>query len=375
MYRYYMTKRPPAPGAAPRTPAQVWTYGANGVEFDRLGRVWGYVEYEQELTPQEVADYELTPGGTTPPYYPIHEDMARRAHEMMSFSDYRTGSKTEEYHRMVDEVFFVAHRQKGRVDAMYHEKIDRLAESYARKLADNFNDSSRIGCMCPSVMIAGPANFPVRKKEKQNAAADRNMAEYREIQGIPDRICSVGKGGISSDDPQALAKLKAKLEKLEKHQELMKAANAAIRMKDTTKGDAKLAEMGYTPEEIAELRKPDFCGRVGYPSFELSNNNANIRRIKERVAELEKRQTEPAPEGWKFDGGEVVLNTGENRLQIIFDDKPDADLRAELKGEGFRWAPSQGAWQRQLTDNAFRAVRRIKALTPLETAGDDTPAD
>lgn len=58
------------------------------------------------------------------------------------------------------------------------------------------------------------------------------------------------------------------------------------------------------------------------------------------------------------------MNTAENRLQIIFDDKPDADMRSELKSEGFRWAPSQGAWQRQLTDNAFRAIRRIKGLSP-----------
>lgn len=60
------------------------------------------------------------------------------------------------------------------------------------------------------------------------------------------------------------------------------------------------------------------------------------------------------------------MNQGVNRLQIIFDDRPDADLRSELKGEGFRWAPSQGAWQRQLTDNAMRAARRIKAIAPAE---------
>ena len=61
----------------------------------------------------------------------------------------------------------------------------------------------------------------------------------------------------------------------------------------------------------------------------------------------------------------MVVNTDENRLQIIFDGKPDADLRAELKSEGFRWAPSQGAWQRQLTDNAFRAARRIEQIAPI----------
>ncbi len=144
----------------------------------------------------------------------------------------------------------------------------------------------------------------------------------------------------------------------------MKAVNAAIRMKDTEKGDARLAELGYDPEEIKRLREPDFCGRVGYPAFELSNNNANIHRIEARIAELEKRQTEPAPEGWEFDGGRVEINTAINRVQIIFDGKPDADTRAELKGEGFRWAPSQSAWQRQLTDNALRAVKRLKCVAP-----------
>lgn len=299
-------------------------------------------------------------------YYPINEETARRAKEMMSFSDYIPGSKTTEYRRMVDEAVALGERQKARVDAMYHEKIDRLVDSYARRLADNFNEESRIGTMCPSVMIAGGSNFPVRKKEKQNAAADRNMREYNEIKGILDKIRGVGTGGISSDDPNALENLRAKVASLEKHQQTMKAANAAIRLKDTAKGDVKLAEMGFTPEEIKQLREPDFCGRVGYPDFELSNNNANIRRLKQRIAELEKRKTEPAPEGWEFDGGSVVVNTEENRLQLIFDDKPDADLRSELKHWGFRWAPSQGAWQRQLTNNAFYAARQIKALAPVE---------
>lgn len=139
----------------------------------------------------------------------------------------------------------------------------------------------------------------------------------------------------------------------------MKAANSAIRMKDQAKGDAKLSEMGYSPSDIKELRSTDFCGRIGYPSYQLSNNNANIRRIRERIEELEKRQESPAPDGWKFDGGEVVINTELNRLQIVLDDRPDADTKQALKSHGFRWAPSQGAWQRQLTDNAIHAAKAI----------------
>lgn len=296
-------------------------------------------------------------------YHTINEEAARRANDMNSFRDYKAGSATAEYRRMVDAATELAERQKQRVDPMYHEKIDRLLEIYCRKLAENMNASYSIEARCPSILISGGGNFPVRKKEKQNAARDRNLEEWNYIQGLLDKIRSVGTGGISSDDPQAVEKLEAKLAALEKNQEMMKAANAAIRMKDPAKGDAKLAELGYTPEDIAKLRAPDFCGRIGYPAYALQNNNANIRRIRGRIAELKKR-TENTPEGWEFDGGRVVVNTAENRLQIIFDGKPDADIRTELKGEGFRWAPSQGAWQRQLTDNAMRAARRLKCIAP-----------
>lgn len=296
-------------------------------------------------------------------YHTINEEAARRANDMNSFRDYKAGSATAEYRRMVDAATELAERQKQRVDPMYHEKIDRLLETYCRKLAENMNASYSIEACCPSILISGGGNFPVRKKEKQNAARDRNLEEWNYIQGLLDKIRSVGTGGISSDDPQAVEKLEAKLAALEKHQEMMKAANAAIRMKDPAKGDAKLAELGYTPEDIAKLREPDFCGRIGYPAYALQNNNANIRRIRGRIAELKKR-TESTPEGWEFDGGRVVVNTTENRLQVIFDGKPDADVRTELKGEGFRWAPSQGAWQRQLTDNAMRAARRLKCIAP-----------
>lgn len=296
-------------------------------------------------------------------YHTINEEAARRANDMNSFRDYKAGSATAEYRRMVDAATELAERQKQRVDPMYHEKIDRLLETYCRKLAENMNASYSIEARCPSILISGGGNFPVRKKEKQNAARDRNLEEWNYIQGLLDKIRSVGTGGISSDDPQAVEKLEAKLAALEKHQEMMKAANAAIRMKDPAKGDAKLAELGYTPEDIAKLREPDFCGRIGYPAYALQNNNANIRRIRGRIAELKKR-TESTPEGWEFDGGRVVVNTTENRLQVIFDGKPDADVRTELKGEGFRWAPSQGAWHRQLTDNAMRAARRLKCIAP-----------
>ena len=47
-------------------------------------------------------------------YYPINEDLARRAKEMNSFYDYVPGSATAEYQRMVDEAAEIAYSKIGR---------------------------------------------------------------------------------------------------------------------------------------------------------------------------------------------------------------------------------------------------------------------
>lgn len=170
---------------------------------------------------------------------------------------------------------------------------------------------------------------------------------------------------ISSDDPEALTKLREKLKCLEAHQETMKAVNKAIRMKDTEKGDAELAKLGYTPQDIAKFRTPDFCGRVGFPSYALTNNNATIRSVRERIAQLETMAKSPAPEGWQIEGGEVICNVDENRIQIRFDEIPDESVRSRLKSNGFRWSRWGGVWQRQLTP---RAISTTRYLFPAKAA-------
>ena len=96
-----------------------------------------------------------------------------------------------------------------------------------------------------------------------------------------------------------------------------------------------------------------------YPSFHLSNNNANIRRVQQRIDDLKNRGDFV---GWEFPGGTAEINEGENRLQLFFDEKPTEKQRQELKHNGFKWAPSQGAWQRQLNRNAIFAAGRMDFL-------------
>ena len=346
-------------------------YAANGYEPYAAPE---QTEPEPETPKPQEAPAQTAPEKETPEqkeaapevsvkYYPINEAAARRAKEMNSYSDYKPGTATAEYRHYVDEAAEIAARQKKRVDPSFHEKIDSLLDTYARKLADNMNKGFAIDSRVPSILIAGGSNFPVRKKEKQNAARDRNMEEWWEIEGLLDKIRSTGMGGISADDPQAVQKLESKLAKLEQAQETMKAVNAYYRKHKTLDGCPHLS-----PERIENLKADMSNGwRVEdkpYPTWALSNNNAEIRRVKERITALTRRK-EIGYVGWEFEGGKVEANAHDNRLQIFFDEKPAPEVREELKGNGFKWSPKAEAWQRQLNDNAIYAADRIKSIQPL----------
>ena len=295
-------------------------------------------------------------------YYPINEAAAKRAKEMNSFSDYTAGSATLEYKSLVDQAAEIAENQKKRVDPSFHGKIDALLDTYSRKLAENMNSGFAIDARVPSVLIAGGSNFPVRKKEKQNAARDKNYKEWKDIQGLLEKIRSTGMGGISADDPDAVKKLNAKLEKLTKAQETMKAVNAYYRKNKTLESCPELdSEATQKLKARMEIRgvqdKP-------YPTWALSNNNAEIRRIKDRIQSLSVNKEELFT-GWEFAGGRAEINVKDNRLQLFFEDKPDGKIRDELKSNGFRWSPKALAWQRQLTSNAIYAADAINSIKPL----------
>lgn len=294
-------------------------------------------------------------------YYEINETAARQARQMWSFSDYEHGSKTAEYRAAVDRCY----AEVDRLPEELKEKGAAMADRYARRLAEWYNKQFRIEMMCPSVMISGGSNFPVRKKEKQNAAQDRHYQLYKEIQQIPEKIAGLLRGTniIKSSDADALQKLQQKVEKLEAWQAEMKEANAYYRKHKTMKGfkdfSDKRAETLDKAIEESWYKKP-------FAPFELTNNNAKIKNTKARIVEIERLKKEAAeaaeqPESEKETTlFKIVENAEIMRLQVIFDGKPNAEARQIMKSNGFRWSPSNSAWQRQLTDNARYAVKRVQ---------------
>lgn len=290
-------------------------------------------------------------------YYNINEEAARTAKHMNSFGEYVDGSATASYRRQVDRAVRIGEEQKAKVDHEYHGKIDYFVDLYAKKLADNLNHGYEIETRCPSLLISGGGNFPVAKKQKQNAARDKNMEEYNQVQGILEKIRSIGCGGIRADEDNAVGKLEKKLEQLQQEQQTMKDVNAYYRKNKTLDGCPGLSPVAL--ESIkASMARSWRAVPVPFEAWALSNNNANIRRIKERIESLKKVQDSEATEE-QHDGFTLKENTEFMRIQFLFDGKPDEQTRNILKSNGFKWSPSQGAWQRLLNDHGKRAAAYI----------------
>lgn len=292
-------------------------------------------------------------------YYPVNEELAKAAQEANSFRGYSTGSATREYRTAVDSAREVATRQKEKVDARYHEKIDRILDSYERQLAAWYDRFHRNAASCPSIMIAGAGNFPRKKHEVKIRRTSELLREHEKMKETMERrIRGVGTGGISSDDSDALERLEAKLAVLKERHEEMKRANAYRRKNGSWEGyDGAL--------------KDKVCreGPAIYQFFNLPNSLAEIHRIDQRIKYLKRQAETEYGDGWHFDGGVVRANKDENRLQIFFDDIPSEKTRADLRHCGFRWSPRNKAWQRMLTPDAIFAAKRLGFIPSDWSAG------
>lgn len=273
-----------------------------------------------------------------------HYESARRAYYWTSFSPEKRAVSECQFFDEINAEF-----EAAGVDEAGKIKFERL-----------FLLSLAAKSRCASSMITGPAKFNVEKNRRAN---DRERKVSDELMAYVERVRkAIDKQNnpqnypadpIRSDDENAIDKLKEKLAKLQKAQDQMKACNKIVKDKKDNKIE-RLAEILGSKEGAEQLLKPDFCGRLGFTSFNLTNNNAAIKTAQERIIALEKMQKVEEKEE-EINGVKVIQNKEEMRLQLIFDGKPAQEMINLLKSKGFKWSPRFGAWQRLLNENCLDA--------------------
>jgi hypothetical protein len=251
-------------------------------------------------------------------------------------------------------------------EARKEARIERLraraagARSQAEQRYGNFRRTSDAIPFGQPILVG---HHSERRHRRELGRMDRDMSKvcelHRHAEDLERRAAHAeSNSSISSDDPSAVERLSKKLVALEKAQTVMKGVNAALRKRKT---DEQIAEAfpPLTAAQVAKVRQPDFAGRTGFADYALKNNNAEIRRVKARIAQLTIKQTEApsAPEQI----GEVRIEESDNRVRVYFPGKPAESVRTELKANGFRWSPTAGAWQRHASGMAWARARDIAA--------------
>ena len=210
----------------------------------------------------------------------------------------------------------------------------------------------------------------MRKHNKQMTREDSLWNEYDEIKDLLHKMESVGTGPVDLADPHAREILTDQLQKLQARLDRNKAMNAYYRKHKSFAGFPELTDEAAArlDAQFAETRQRCPWIDKPCPDYELTSLRGKIKRVEERIAELDKRaqQAEQPADNTAFPGGEIVRNLEADRLQIIFDEKPDEEMRTKLKSNGFRWSPRYSAWQRQLTPNAEAAARRALGIETMQ---------
>lgn len=143
-----------------------------------------------------------------------------------------------------------------------------------------------------------PGHIPERARVI--ARTDRAFESLRKAGSMEARADGIERQAaqtIYADDEDATERLREKIDRLKAEQERMKQVNTVVRKfkHDHHAGRLALEQMGFPASAAEGTFTPDFCGRIGFPAYALQNNNANIRRLEARLAQIAHDQIHGAP--------------------------------------------------------------------------------
>lgn len=287
-----------------------------------------------------------------------YREQARRAHYWTSFhpeerAEQMVREQSEELSNDLEKIAAL-----GGDVADYQQRYERLFANWLRSKSN-----------CASTMITGGSNFNVRRNEKANRSERNRYDEFAAFRaGYVNRLQkAINRAKRAASDP--LAEMREQLAQAEDWHEKMKAANPILKNKKLSDAEkiGKLLALGFSEQAATEALQPYAHWLKGpqFPTFALTNSLANIKRMRDRVKVLESKASAVTQEA-VWNGVRVVYNREEDRLQLFFPEKPAQDTINDLK-RTFRWSPTNGCWQRQLTRNAVEEAKDIlRKLAPQE---------
>lgn len=202
---------------------------------------------------------------------------------------------------------------------------------------------------------------------RHDGAMRKSIDENEKAAYYRGKADGVGRAGISSDDPEAIEKLRGKLEGMRVKRERGKLLNKAYRAFKKDAGALERFELSDKEKTLVTTWTPPYpYVKAPFEPYWFSNLGGNIKRVEQRIQGLEAKASQSAEveELAKGDGWNVERHPEANRIRWYFLGKPHEPVRKILKTYGFRWCRTEGCWQ--CYDNNGGRGRVLMARQALE---------
>jgi len=227
------------------------------------------------------------------------------------------------------------------------ETIDSYKTRYITLFKSWLSAQSR----CASSVITGGSGFNVRRAEKANRSEERHYELWQEWRSRAKKAILRKQSPVKTYVSE-LERYKTELEQMKKNHELMKEGNKRIKQGGADLDKYLTDTFGIEPHML------QWTKNFG---FGLANNNANMKRVEQRIKELEAKEaqrTTGEEKSWQYSWGKVLYNYEADRIQLLTNEKNSEQISL-FKRHGFKWAPSQKVWQRQLTINGKYSTKLL----------------
>ena len=246
------------------------------------------------------------------------------------------------------------------------EEHKEYTEKFRAWVETLFDKHSRI----LSAMITGPARFPTERNNKSNNSYDKALSDFSEwrekyAKRVEKRI-EDAKSPEQKESEEWLAlkrdinynaKACADIDNGEPYHRSA-FTNSIFGKVERLANKGKAALVLKALEYIKQVQEDEKTG-LKKPLFTSRHKIWKLQEVCEATMQKQEERANTESSEIEFEGGRIVKNFADDRLQIFHDEKPSADVISRLKSNGFRWSRFNGCWQRQLTDNSYYGAARV----------------
>lgn len=239
-------------------------------------------------------------------------------------------------------------------DSNYKEKREAKKERYEELAEKNHKLASEQSDQAKKMADVIPFGQPIlvghhsegrdrRYRAKIEKKWEKSVETSNKAEHYDDKVKSMSLNrAISRDDPQAVEKLKAKIER---ERETHKAAKN------------KRKEFRDNKEElIKKLTDREYWSKYYLLESYMTGATVEIKRCEGRIAEIQALEKIPDIDE-KINN--IRLYTEDGRIRIDFGYKPDEDIRTQLKRHSFKWSPYNQVWQNYIKQHNIDFARKL----------------